>query len=63
MKHRKTFTKFVSLLCLLLLSLLLYGCTERPDAPEIPTTAYEEIKSIPNLVCHISASDTDQTAC
>lgn len=61
MKHRKTFTKFVSLLCLLLLSLLLYGCTERPDAPEIPTTAYEEIKSIPNLVCHISASDTDQT--
>ena len=44
MKHRKTFTKFVSLLCLLLLSLLLYGCTERPDAPEIPTTAYEEIK-------------------
>lgn len=47
-------------ICLLLLSLLLCGCTEKPNAPEIPTTAYEEIKSIPNLVCHVSASDTDR---
>ncbi|MBQ4112870.1 MAG: hypothetical protein IJD38_08745 [Clostridia bacterium] len=47
-------------ICLLLLSLLLCGCTEKPNAPESPTTAYEEIKGIPNLVCHVSASDTDR---
>lgn len=46
---------------LLLVSLLLCGCARRQDAPEIPTTSYEEVEAIPNLACHISASDTDKT--
>ena len=47
--------------CLLLVSLLLCGCARRQDAPEIPTTPYEEVEAISNLACHISASDTNKT--
>ena len=47
-------------ICLLLVCLLFCGCTGKSDTVEIPSTPCEEIESIPNLLCCISASDTDE---
>ena len=47
--------------CLLLLTLLFCGCAGKQNPPEIPTTPFEEIQAIPNLICHVTASDTDES--